>query len=87
VFNNLTHLRFYDGSYKNNVRLLIDIPSPSFSSSSLLELNIKVQSIDVCLYILDGRFEQLRTLYIELANICTSSEGIENQVRFTRKLI
>ncbi|CAF1422817.1 unnamed protein product [Rotaria sordida] len=32
----------------------------------------------MCLYLLDGRFEQLRTLYIELANILSPSE-IENQ--------
>ncbi|CAF5105652.1 unnamed protein product, partial [Rotaria sp. Silwood1] len=85
VFINLNHLIFYDASYKNNVRLLFNIPSPSFSSSSLLVLNIKVQTFDVCLYLLDGRFEQLRTLYIELAKIFSPSGEIENQVNFTRK--
>ncbi|CAF1533373.1 unnamed protein product, partial [Rotaria sp. Silwood1] len=79
VFINLNHLIFYDASYKNNVRLLFNIPSPSFSSSSLLVLNIKVQTFDVCLYLLDGRFEQLRTLYIELAKIFSPSGEIENQ--------
>ncbi|CAF4175334.1 unnamed protein product, partial [Rotaria sordida] len=78
VFTNLTHLTFYDAAYMNNIRLLFNIPSSSFSSSSLLVLNIKVQTFDMCLYLLDGRFEQLRTLYIELANILSPSE-IENQ--------
>ncbi|CAF0733371.1 unnamed protein product [Rotaria sordida] len=79
VFINLTHLIFCDASYKDNVRLSFKIPSPNFSSSSLLVLNIKVQTFDVCLYILDGRFEQLHTLHIELANISSSSKEIENQ--------
>ncbi|CAF1221648.1 unnamed protein product [Rotaria sordida] len=78
VFTNLTHLTFYDAAYMNNIRLLFNIPSSSFSSSSLLVLNIKVQTFDMCLYLLDGRFEQLRTLYTELANILSPSE-IENQ--------
>ncbi|CAF3401033.1 unnamed protein product, partial [Rotaria sp. Silwood2] len=38
-----------------------------------------VQTFDVCLYILDGRFEQLHTLHIELANTSSPSKEIENQ--------
>ncbi|CAF4322919.1 unnamed protein product, partial [Rotaria sordida] len=79
VFINLTHLIFHDASYINNARLLFNIPSSSFSSSSLLVLNIKVQTFDMCLYILDGRFDQLHTLYIEMANIFHPLEEIENQ--------
>ncbi|CAF4970892.1 unnamed protein product [Rotaria sp. Silwood1] len=79
LFMNLTHLMFYDASCENNVRLLFNIPSPRFSSSSLLVLNIKVQTFNVCLYLLDGRFEKLRTLYIELANIFPPLGEIENQ--------
>ncbi|CAF4535046.1 unnamed protein product [Rotaria sp. Silwood2] len=78
VFTNLTHLIFYNASYKNTVQLLFDFPSPSFSSSSLLVLNIKVQCFDMCLYILDGRFNQLHTLVIDLVNIHPPEE-IENQ--------
>jgi hypothetical protein len=63
VFNNLTHLIFYESSWKNIVRLFFEFPSPKFSSSTLLVLNIKVETFDVCLYILDGRFSQLHTLY------------------------
>jgi hypothetical protein len=85
VFLNLTHLIFYESSYKNIVRLLFDLPSPKFSSSTLSVLNIKAQSFYVCLYILDGRFNQLHTLYIDFANIHSPSEEIENQVSFTRK--
>ena len=85
VFINLTHLTFYDAAYQNNARLSFDVRFPTFSSSSLLVLKIKVQTFDVCLYILDGRFEQLHTLDIELANLFPPLEDIENQVRFTRE--
>ena len=81
VFINLTHLIFDDPVCESSARLSFDVPFPIFSSSSLLVLKIKVQTFDVCLYILDGRFEQLHTLDIELANILSPSE-IENQVRF-----
>ncbi|CAF3937090.1 unnamed protein product [Rotaria magnacalcarata] len=57
VFINLTHLIFCDASYEHNARLAFKNPSPTFSSSSLSVLKIKVQTVDVCLRILDGRFE------------------------------
>ncbi|CAF3474071.1 unnamed protein product [Rotaria socialis] len=79
VFINLTHLTFYDAAHQNNARLSFDVPFPTFSSSSLLVLKIKVQTFDVCLYILDGRFEHLHTLDIELANLFPPLKEIENQ--------
>jgi hypothetical protein len=62
VFSNLTHLIFYDTLYQNIVRLLLGYGPPRFSST-LLVLKIKAQIFDTCLYILDGRFSQLHTLY------------------------
>ena len=85
VFSNLTHLIFYESSYNNIVRLLFDFPSPKLSSSTLSVLNIKVQSFYMCLYLLDGRFNQLHTFYIQLAHIHCPDEGIENQVSFRKK--
>ncbi|CAF4748953.1 unnamed protein product, partial [Rotaria sp. Silwood2] len=38
-----------------------------------------VQNFSQCLYILDGRFNQLHTLYIDLANIHPPDEEIENK--------
>ncbi|CAF3259377.1 unnamed protein product, partial [Rotaria sp. Silwood2] len=79
MMNNLIHLIFYDESYKNIVRFMTDVPSPKFSSSTLLTLNIKVQNFDDCLYMLDGRFNNLQSLYIDLIKICSSSNQIKNQ--------
>ena len=80
MMNNLIHLTFDDASYKYIVRLMIDVPSSKFSSSTLLTLKIKAQSFNDCLYILDGRFNNLQSLYIDLMNIYPSSIQIENQV-------
>jgi hypothetical protein len=84
VFLNLTHLIFYESLYKNIVRLLFEFPTPKLSSSTLSVLNIKIQSFDMCFYLLDGRFNQLHTFYIELAHIHCPDERVENQVSFTK---
>ena len=74
VFTSLNSLTLYESSYKNRVPLLLDDPPlPTFFSATLLKLDIRIQSFDDCLYILDGRFEQLHTLNIELANKCIRS--------------
>jgi len=86
VFLNLTHLIFYESSYQNIVRLLFEFPSPKLSSSTLSVLNIKIQSFDMCFYLLDGCFNQLHTFYIELAHIHCPDERVENQVSFTKKM-
>ncbi|CAF3791442.1 unnamed protein product [Rotaria sp. Silwood1] len=80
IFINLTHLTFSESSFENIVRLLIDVPFRSFSSSSLLVLNIKIQTFSQCLYILDGRFSQLETLYVDLAKVI-SIDLPENKVK------
>ncbi|CAM4820746.1 unnamed protein product [Rotaria magnacalcarata] len=79
IFNKLTHLTFSESSYENFVSLLFDVPSRSFSSSSLLVLNIKVQHFSQLLYVLDGRFSQLHTLIVDLINNVLSTDLIENK--------
>jgi hypothetical protein len=77
---NLTDLIFYESSFKNISRLLFDSPSPNISSSTLTVLNIKVQDFHTCLYILDGRFNQLQTLHIDLVHIHRIDENIQSEV-------
>lgn len=67
--NNLIHLTFYDALYTDTVRFLTNATSPKFSSSTLLTLNIKAYNFDDCLHILDGRFNNLQSLYIDLMKI------------------
>ncbi|UJR34349.1 hypothetical protein I4U23_021753 [Adineta vaga] len=39
---------------------------PFMSSSTLVELHVKVDFFDDCLSLLDGRFDQLRTFYVDV---------------------
>ncbi|CAF3350086.1 unnamed protein product [Rotaria socialis] len=79
VFIQLTHLIFYESSYEHTVRLLFYIPSRRISSSTLLVLRISVQCFHHCLFILDGRFNQLHTLHIHLANLGPPEAIIKSQ--------
>ncbi|CAF4842747.1 unnamed protein product, partial [Rotaria sp. Silwood2] len=79
-FTNLIDLTFYESSYKNRLPLYFaDPPSHTFRSSTLLKLNVRIQSFDDCLYLLDGRFNQLHTLYVDLTSIHRPNH-IQNQV-------
>ncbi|CAF0986378.1 unnamed protein product [Rotaria sp. Silwood1] len=70
VCTNLICLILYESLYKNRVRLLLDDEFlPTFRSSTLLKLNIRVQCFDDCLHLLDGRFNQLHTLCVDLVHI------------------
>lgn len=80
VFISLIDLTLLESSYRNRVRLsLHDSPFPTFCSSTLVKLNIAVQSFDDRLVILDGHFNQLRRLDVDLHEIHPLSD-IHNQV-------
>jgi hypothetical protein len=66
--------------------LYFDFLPSTFSSSTLLELNIKVKTFTDCLYLLDGRFNRLHTFYVDVVNIYPQDEEVEKQVSFTRKI-
>ncbi|CAF5037376.1 unnamed protein product [Rotaria sp. Silwood1] len=79
VFTHLTSFVLYESSYKNRVRLSFDdLLYPNFRSSILLKLIINVHSFDDCFYLLDGRFDQLHTFHVDLANTWCPDE-IKNQ--------
>ncbi|CAF2739142.1 unnamed protein product [Rotaria sp. Silwood2] len=79
VFTSLIYLTLYESSYKKRVPLLFDDAFlPTFRSSTLLKLKIRVQCFDDCLYLLDGRFNQLHTLCIDLVHI-HQPDQIKNQ--------
>ncbi|CAF2959730.1 unnamed protein product [Rotaria sp. Silwood2] len=79
VFTSLICLTLYESSYKNRVILYFDDAFlPTFRSSTLLKLNIRVECFEDCLYLLDGRFNQLHTLYVDLVNMSDVPE-IQNQ--------
>ena len=86
MFMKLTHLTFAKSFYENKYSLVFDVPYRSFSSSSLLVLNIKIQSVWQFVTVLDGRFAQLHTLTVDLINGAISTEiNQTNKVCFERK--
>ena len=86
MFIKLTHLTFAKSFYENKYSLVFDVPYRKFSSSNLLVLNIKIQSVWQFVPVLDGRFAQLHTLTVDLINAAISTEiNDTNKVCFQRK--
>lgn len=82
MFTNLQYLNFKPSSSYSQ-RLSFDISLPSFISSTLLELHVNVQHFDDCLYLLDGRSNQLRVLHVNTSWIRRSSRlTINNTVDY-----
>jgi hypothetical protein len=81
MFTNLRYLNFGPSSiwYQG---LSFHIPPPAVISSTLLELHVCVKHFIDCLYLLDGRFSQLRILYVNITFIMTSSLIINNKVDY-----
>ncbi|CAF2784484.1 unnamed protein product [Rotaria sp. Silwood2] len=80
VCQHLTHLNI-NGNY-----LRLDtwmrrnaLPLTMCSSSSIVELNVNVNTIDDCLRLLDGRFNQMKTLNVTVDSIKAPSLNIANQ--------
>ena len=56
------------------------ISSPTVISSTLLKLKVCLESFSDCLYLLDGRFNQLHTLDVHIVSIFTPRQTINNKV-------
>jgi hypothetical protein len=63
IFNNLKYLNFHP-SATTLCRLSFDTSPPTVSSSTVLELPVTLDIFTDCLYLLDGRFNQLHTLHV-----------------------
>jgi hypothetical protein len=63
-FKNLRYLNFSSSS--NYEQLTFTIRTPSDFSSNLLELHVVIKTVDDCLCLLDGHFNQLHTLYVTI---------------------
>ncbi|CAF4589421.1 unnamed protein product, partial [Rotaria sp. Silwood2] len=82
MFSNLQYLNFCPSSIWYQ-RLLFDNPFPTMTSSTLLELHISLASFTDCLYILDGRFNKLHTLYVDILSISSSQLTNNNQEKLS----
>ncbi|CAF1321852.1 unnamed protein product [Adineta steineri] len=66
----LTNLNFCQlFSYRNSFISLFNLPETSCSYSTLIELKINVATFNDCLYLLDGRFDSLSKLTINVKRI------------------
>ncbi|CAF3138493.1 unnamed protein product [Rotaria sp. Silwood2] len=78
-FKNLKHLSIIETLNLPYPPLSIcDSPSTIFFSSTLTHLYINVNTLDDCLYLLDGRLKQLTTLIVQISYIHKSSLIIHN---------
>ena len=67
LFTNLTHLELDgDHSYALSRPLIGRGLQMTFSPTTIVHLCIRMQNIDDCLYLLDGRLSQLQSLIIHL---------------------
>ncbi|CAF3049153.1 unnamed protein product [Rotaria sp. Silwood2] len=78
-FENLRHLSII-GSSRCSFGSLIyyNLPSSTFSSSTLNKLCIRVINYADCLTVLDGRFKQLTTLIVDIIDVSHHSSDVYN---------
>lgn len=81
MFANLIRLKFYQNENNPTEYLLFNDQSLMFYST-LVELHINVYNFNDCLYLLDGRFNQLRILFVNAFYIWPLQSTIINQVSY-----
>jgi hypothetical protein len=82
IFNTFTNLRILNigPSLIWYQYLSFKISPPTVISSTLLELYVCLSGFSDCLYLLDGRFNQLRTFHVNIDFITSSRLVINNMV-------
>ncbi|CAM4803619.1 unnamed protein product [Rotaria magnacalcarata] len=77
IFTNLQYLNFCPSSIWYS-RISLKGFTANLASTTLLELHVTLNNFNGCLYLLDGRFNQLHTLYVYVADIQSSRQTINN---------
>jgi hypothetical protein len=87
TFTKVRHLKFYPSAPTGTGYISFGNQLPTFSFSNLLELHINVYCFDDCLFLLDGRFKQLRVLFVTTYYIfLLQSTSIKKVNYFARKI-
>ncbi len=82
MFSNLQYLKFGPSSSVYH-RLTLHPSLPNVFSSTLLELHVVLDSYIDCLYLLDGRFNQLHTFCVLICSFSGPlSMTINNEVNY-----
>ncbi|CAF3824773.1 unnamed protein product [Rotaria sp. Silwood1] len=77
MFPNLQYLNFGRSSIYDE-RLSFGLRASTVISTNLLELHVCLNTFDDCLYLLDGHFNQLHTLYVYLSVIGDLNKRVNN---------
>ncbi|CAF4192963.1 unnamed protein product [Adineta steineri] len=81
----LTYLNFCQVfSYRNSFISIYKLPQTSCSYSTLIELKINVATFNDCLCLLDGRFDSLSKLTINVRNIKYERKEINNKTKLSK---
>lgn len=81
IFHSLTALKFDQSLYRMGLQLSFDDNQlDHFRSSTLLKLTINVNCFEDCLYLFDGRFNQLEYVDVNVYHI--RSRSLPNEVCF-----
>lgn len=59
--------------------------TPTFFSSTLVNLRVKLQTFDDCLYLLDGRLSQLRSFDVNVDYVADPLPAIQQTVSDFRR--
>lgn len=81
MFTNLRYLNFSPSSIGHQ-RLSFNISPLTVISTNLLELHVCLDSFSDCLYLLDGRFNRLDKLYVNISCINSSGFIVNNKVDY-----
>ncbi|CAF1443128.1 unnamed protein product [Rotaria sordida] len=82
MFPNLKYLNFGPSSIFYQ-RLSFGISPPTIISSTLLELHVCLDDFIDCLYLLDGRFNQLHSFHVHILFIFTVDTTINNKEKLS----
>lgn len=80
MFRNVHHLKFYQNLNYFLPSVLFSNQSSLFSST-LQELHVNVYLFDDCVFLLDGRLNQLCYLFINVFHILPLGSAIDDKVR------
>jgi hypothetical protein len=83
----LRHFKFYTSVPWGCKYISFGKQSPMFSSSRLVELHMNVYRFDECLFILDGRLNQLRILSVTTFHILPLQRTMINKVNYLTRWI
>jgi len=81
MFTNLQYLNF-GPSLSYYQKLSFGTSPPAVFSSTLLKLHVGLVDFIDCLYLLDGRFNQLHTLHVHISFIGPLCSTINNKVNY-----